>query len=65
MLIVAEALHPGGEPAMTRLVAALVTELTDGWSAPTAAAVLTAAAPRFRTPTADDDRGQAVSPGTR
>ncbi|MEW2146738.1 phenylalanine--tRNA ligase beta subunit-related protein [Micromonospora vinacea] len=65
VLIVAEALHPGGEPAVTRLVATLVTELTDGWSAPTAAAVLTAAAPRFRTPTADDDRGQAVSPGTK
>ncbi|MGC4839369.1 B3/B4 domain-containing protein [Micromonospora vinacea] len=65
VLIVAEALHPGGEPAVTRLVAALVTELTDGWSASTAAAVLTTAAPRFRASAADDDRGQAVSPGTR
>ncbi|MFE9190152.1 B3/4 domain-containing protein [Micromonospora sp. NPDC007208] len=50
VLIVAEALHPGAEPTVRRLVADLVTELTDGWSAPTAAAVLTAAAPRFRTP---------------
>ncbi|MET7375746.1 B3/B4 domain-containing protein [Micromonospora arida] len=65
VLIVAEALHPGGGPAVTRLVADLVTELTEGWSAPTAAAVLTAAAPRFRTPAADDDRGQALSPGSR
>ncbi|MEU8410364.1 phenylalanine--tRNA ligase beta subunit-related protein [Micromonospora sp. NPDC048842] len=62
VLIVAEALHPDGGPAVTRLVADLVTELTDGWSAPTAAAVLTAAAPRFRTSTAD---GQPVSPGSR
>ncbi|MGW5557783.1 B3/B4 domain-containing protein [Micromonospora sp. NPDC003944] len=65
VLIVAEALHPGGEPAMTRLVADLATELTHGWSAPTASAVLTAAAPRFRTSTADGDRSQAVSPGPR
>jgi DNA/RNA-binding domain of Phe-tRNA-synthetase-like protein len=65
VLIVAEALHPDGEPAVTRLVTDLVTELTDGWCAPTAATVLTAAAPRFRAPTAGDDRGQAVSPGTR
>ncbi len=65
VLIVAEALHPGAEPAVTRLVADLVTELTDGWSAPTATAVLTTAAPRFRTPTAGGDRSQAVSPGTR
>ncbi|MGC4812977.1 hypothetical protein ACLQ29_20835 [Micromonospora sp. DT228] len=60
----AEALHPGCAPAVTRLVADLVTELTGRWSAPTAAAVLTAAAPRFRTPAAGDDRGQAVSPGS-
>ncbi|MEU8020456.1 phenylalanine--tRNA ligase beta subunit-related protein [Micromonospora parva] len=65
VLIVAEALHPDAEPAVTRLVADLVTELTEVWSAPTTAAVLTAAAPRFRTPAADDDRGQAVSPGIR
>ncbi|MFF0153377.1 B3/4 domain-containing protein [Micromonospora sp. NPDC005203] len=66
-LIVAEALHPGGGPAVTRLVADLVTDLTDGWSAPTASAVLTAAAPRFTataTPSGGEI-GQAVSPGTR
>ncbi|MEU4474543.1 phenylalanine--tRNA ligase beta subunit-related protein [Micromonospora sp. NPDC023888] len=65
VLIVAEALHAEAEPTMTRLVAALVREVTDGWSAPTASAVLTAAAPCFTAPTSDGDVGQAVSPGTR
>ena len=65
VLIIAEALHAGAEPAVTRLVADLVTALTDGWSTPTAAAVLTAAAPRFSTPTTGEDSDQTVSPGTR
>ncbi|MEV4123219.1 phenylalanine--tRNA ligase beta subunit-related protein [Micromonospora sp. NPDC049645] len=65
VLIVAEALHPGAEPTMARLVATLVTELTDGWAAPTTAAVLTATAPRFRAPTLGGDSGQAMSPETR
>ncbi|WP_433133388.1 B3/B4 domain-containing protein [Micromonospora sp. CA-240977] len=65
VLIVAEALHAEAEPTMTRLVAALVQEVTDGWSAPTASAVLTAAAPRFCATTSGGDVGQAVSPGTR
>ncbi|MET8045616.1 phenylalanine--tRNA ligase beta subunit-related protein [Micromonospora sp. NPDC005215] len=65
VLIVAEALHAEAEPTMTRLVAALVREVTDGWSAPTASAVLTAATPRFSATTSGGDVGQAVSPGTR
>ncbi|MGC4820573.1 B3/B4 domain-containing protein [Micromonospora sp. DT63] len=52
VLIVAEALHQGAEPAVTRLVDTLVAELTDGWSVPATAAVLTAAAPRFCAPAA-------------
>ncbi|MFF4879838.1 B3/4 domain-containing protein [Micromonospora sp. NPDC000668] len=65
VLIVAEALHSDAEADVTRLVAALVAELTEGWSAPTRAAVLTAAAPRFDVPAAGGTAGQAVSPGTR
>lgn len=65
VLIVAEALHQGAEPAVTRLVDTLVGELTDGWSVPATAAVLTAAAPRFRTPAAGDGNRQAAVPGIR
>ncbi|SCF14895.1 phosphoenolpyruvate synthase [Micromonospora coriariae] len=65
VLIVAEALHPGAEADVTRLVAALVAELAEGWSAPTRAAVLTDTAPRFDVTTAGEASGQAVSPGTR
>ncbi|MCX5064583.1 phenylalanine--tRNA ligase beta subunit-related protein [Micromonospora lupini] len=65
VLIVAEALHPDAEADVTRLVAALVAELTDGWGAPAASAVLTAARPRFHVPATDDAPGQAVSPGVR
>ncbi|MEU8185303.1 phenylalanine--tRNA ligase beta subunit-related protein [Micromonospora sp. NPDC049044] len=65
VLIVAEALHAGALPTMTRLVATLVREVTDGWSAPTASAVLTAAAPRFNAISTGGGVGQAVSPGRR
>ncbi|MFF5181364.1 B3/4 domain-containing protein [Micromonospora sp. NPDC000316] len=61
VLIVAEALHADAEPAVTRLVAALVTDLTAGWGPPVASAVLTSAAPQF-TVRAATAPGQAVTP---
>ncbi|RLP91229.1 hypothetical protein EAD89_12270 [Micromonospora sp. BL4] len=65
VLIVAEALHPGAEADVTRLVATLVAELAGGWSTAARAAVLTAATPRFDLTAMDGADGQAVSPGTR
>jgi DNA/RNA-binding domain of Phe-tRNA-synthetase-like protein len=47
VLIVAEALHPTAAADMSRLIPALVTELTAVWPAHPATAVLTAADPRF------------------
>jgi DNA/RNA-binding domain of Phe-tRNA-synthetase-like protein len=47
VLIVAEALHESAPADVTALMAAVAGELTCFWSAPSPAALLTAAAPRF------------------